>query len=373
MTKVVRIGFNTVGTCVVHVRCSCPHVDGLAAHFEHVSLAADGWLNQDTATPWEFCPTSATIQPGPTPCTNQPGSRHGPQPKDHHPRAPGAQPPRPAGPTGPQACAAGLPPPRDHHTHAPTHAANGDTVRTNATAQLTGLRDTQCDATAVRTAPTGARAYVLLDGIGSSEAVRQWTRTAARRLARAAAHRGDAEAGLRAVFDAYAAERAHGSGGPKAAAVVAVTVPGRPLTLAWCGDSRAYLITQETELLLERSSSAAESANAVLALIPAHRAACHTAWTLALTFLGTLVTDDPAYRSTVMPAPDPASRAAPDTDYASAAATVAEALALIDDNQGFDEARDSDPFWPADDEGDAVRALRHLRDTLATTHKTPTT
>lgn len=117
-------------------------------------------------------------------------------------------------------------------------------MRNYATAQLTGLRDTQCDATAVHTAPTGARAYVLLDGIGSSEAVREWTRAAARRLARAAARRGNAEAGLRAVYAAYAAERADGHTGPKAAAVVAVTVPGRPLTVAWCGDCRAYVIAQ---------------------------------------------------------------------------------------------------------------------------------
>lgn len=122
-------------------------------------------------------------------------------------------------------------------------------MRNYAIAQLTGLRDTQCDATAVHTTPTGARAYVLLDGIGSTETVRDWTRTAARRLARAAARRGDAEAGLRAVYDAYADDRADIAPTfrrylPKAAAVVAVTVPGRPLTIAWCGDSRAYLIAQ---------------------------------------------------------------------------------------------------------------------------------
>ncbi|GGJ59711.1 PP2C family protein-serine/threonine phosphatase [Streptomyces brasiliensis] len=83
---------------------------------------------------------------------------------------------------------------------------------------------------------------MLLDGIGSSETVREWTRTPARRLAQAAARRGDAEAGLRAVYTAYAAERGSGYGWPKAAAVAAVTAPGHPLTVAWCGDSRAYLI-----------------------------------------------------------------------------------------------------------------------------------
>ncbi|MYS33487.1 hypothetical protein K388_05817 [Streptomyces sp. KhCrAH-43] len=54
----VRIGHTETGTCVVHVRCSCPHVEGLAAHYEHVSLAVDGWLDEVPTTPWEFCPTS---------------------------------------------------------------------------------------------------------------------------------------------------------------------------------------------------------------------------------------------------------------------------------------------------------------------------
>lgn len=120
-------------------------------------------------------------------------------------------------------------------------------MRTYATAQQLGTRSHQCDATAVFTAPTGARAYVLLDGIGSNDGVRDWTRDAARRLARTAARHGDAEAGLRAVYNAYAAEEdrrgEYTSHMPKAAAVVAVTVPGKPLTVAWCGDSRAYVLT----------------------------------------------------------------------------------------------------------------------------------
>ena len=122
-------------------------------------------------------------------------------------------------------------------------------MRTYATAQLIGDRSHQCDATAVRTAPSGDRAYVLLDGIGSSDEVRAWTRTAARQLARAAARRGDAEAGLRAVYDRYAAnpDRQGPWGfGPKACAVVAVTAPGQPLTVAWCGDARAYLLVRGT-------------------------------------------------------------------------------------------------------------------------------
>ncbi|GGV36971.1 serine/threonine protein phosphatase [Streptomyces griseoflavus] len=122
-------------------------------------------------------------------------------------------------------------------------------MRNYATAQLIGDRTHQCDATAVSTAPSGARAYVLLDGIGSSDEVRDWTRQAARRLARAAARRGDAEAGLRAVYSRYASEpdrQGPWGIGAKAAAVVAVTAPGQPLTVAWCGDARAYAVRGST-------------------------------------------------------------------------------------------------------------------------------
>lgn len=122
-------------------------------------------------------------------------------------------------------------------------------MRTYATAQLIGDRSHQCDATAVSTAPSGARAYVLLDGIGSTDEIRDWTRNAARRLARTAARHGDAEAGLRALYNRYAADpdrQGPWGFGPKAAAVVAVTAPGRPLTIAWCGDSRAYLLAGGT-------------------------------------------------------------------------------------------------------------------------------
>jgi len=122
-------------------------------------------------------------------------------------------------------------------------------MRNYATAQNVGTRSHQCDATAVHTAPSGARAYVLLDGIGSTDLVRDWTRTAARQVARAASRRGDAEAGLRAVYARYAAEedrqdRYMRQYMPAAAAVVAVTAPGKPMTVAWCGDSRAYLLTR---------------------------------------------------------------------------------------------------------------------------------
>ncbi|MEW2631642.1 mucin-2 [Streptomyces sp. NPDC048389] len=124
-------------------------------------------------------------------------------------------------------------------------------MRNYATAQLIGGREEQCDATAVYTAPNGARAYVLLDGIGSTPAVRDWTRETAVRLARATARRGDAETGLRALYNRIAAEPLRQDYyardyTPKACAVVAVTAPGKPLTVAWCGDARAYVLARGT-------------------------------------------------------------------------------------------------------------------------------
>jgi PPM family protein phosphatase len=118
-------------------------------------------------------------------------------------------------------------------------------MRTHATAQLIGDRSHQCDATATYT-HHGVRAYTLLDGIGSSDDISDWTRTAARRLARAAARHGDAEAGLRAVYAQYATEPDRQdpfNRPPTACAVVAVTAPRKPLTIAWCGDTRAYILT----------------------------------------------------------------------------------------------------------------------------------
>lgn len=119
-------------------------------------------------------------------------------------------------------------------------------MRTYATAQLTGTRTMQCDATAVRTVK-GVRAYVLLDGIGSTEEVREWTRTAVVRLAGRAARHGDAVSALSSLHEEYAQEWERQDPDlcrymPKAAAVVAVVVPGKPLQVAWCGDSRAYLL-----------------------------------------------------------------------------------------------------------------------------------
>ncbi|MFI1015764.1 hypothetical protein [Streptomyces sp. NPDC020965] len=118
------------------------------------------------------------------------------------------------------------------------------------TAQLPGDRDHQCDATAVWTAPSRARAYVLLDGVGDTPTVRAWTRTAARRLARTAALHANPEAGLRTERARYAAEPGrhcdHGPQLPCAAAVVVHTPAaggtGGMLTFAWSGDARAYLL-----------------------------------------------------------------------------------------------------------------------------------
>ncbi|MEV0965521.1 mucin-2 [Streptomyces sp. NPDC049910] len=114
-------------------------------------------------------------------------------------------------------------------------------MRTYATAQHTGTEPGQCDATAVRTV-NGTRAYVLLDGIGRRETTHRWALGAARQIAGAAARRGDAEAGLRYIYNLHREDAAHYGSEHKAAAVVAVKAPGQPLTVAWCGDSRAYLM-----------------------------------------------------------------------------------------------------------------------------------
>jgi PPM family protein phosphatase len=134
-------------------------------------------------------------------------------------------------------------------------------MRTYATAQALGLRSLQCDAAAIHTAPSGARAFVVLDGIGDTTAVRNWTRTAARRLARAASRRASAEAGLRRIYDEYAAdpERQDSEAArwmPSAGALVAVHVPGEPLQLAWSGDCRAYLLTRGLALRLTEDHNA---------------------------------------------------------------------------------------------------------------------
>ncbi|MCF3960292.1 PP2C family protein-serine/threonine phosphatase [Streptomyces fuscigenes] len=117
-------------------------------------------------------------------------------------------------------------------------------MRNWSTARHVGGRPRQCDATAVRVTPNGTRAYALLDGVGTSREVARWTAGAAHRVAALAARHQDAEAGLRAAYDHYTGRPYPADPFqdlPYAAAVVAVTAPGRPLTVAWCGDARAYL------------------------------------------------------------------------------------------------------------------------------------
>ncbi|MFD0209144.1 protein phosphatase 2C domain-containing protein [Streptomyces hirsutus] len=120
-------------------------------------------------------------------------------------------------------------------------------MRNYSIAQNIGGREEQCDAAVVRTAPDGTRAYVLLDGIGDSQAVREWTCRMTVRLAGRAARAGDAEAALRSLYRELAADPDRRDPYlrrymPGAAAVVAVTAPGKPLAIAWAGDSRAYLL-----------------------------------------------------------------------------------------------------------------------------------
>ncbi|MET7490194.1 hypothetical protein [Streptomyces sp. NPDC005538] len=128
-------------------------------------------------------------------------------------------------------------------------------------------------------------------------------------------------------------------------------------------------VTAETRI--GSSHHPGDIADAGLALIPADRAACESAWALGVAVLGVLVTDDPAYRSPLLPAPDPSILTAPATDYPAAITTVAGALELLDENEDFDTARDHDPNWPTEAEGTAIQALRDLRDALIHTAPAP--
>ncbi|MFF1678348.1 hypothetical protein ACFVYG_20200 [Streptomyces sp. NPDC058256] len=129
----------------------------------------------------------------------------------------------------------------------------------------------------------------------------------------------------------------------------------------------------QAETFIDRSGGGPRTnTDAGLALIPADRETCGTAWALAVTVLGVLVTGDSAYLSTVMPAPDLVTLIAPATDYRAAAGTVTDLLELLDDNPDFGHARDHDPYWPARAERVAIRALRALRDALDDVHRTIT-
>lgn len=129
-------------------------------------------------------------------------------------------------------------------------------MTTYATATHIGGRSHQCDATAVRTNPTrGTRAYAVLDGIGSSDSVQAFTRSAAARLARSASLHGDAETALRKLQVRIAAEPERADTWndlPSAAAIVAVYRPDRVVTIAWAGDCRAYHLTDAGAVCLSR-------------------------------------------------------------------------------------------------------------------------
>ncbi|MFG2847459.1 PP2C family protein-serine/threonine phosphatase [Kitasatospora sp. NPDC048296] len=113
---------------------------------------------------------------------------------------------------------------------------------THATAQHIGTRSHQCDATATRSTGDGGRAFVLLDGIGSSDDVRSWTRSEARRLADLTARTLQPHEAITQLQNEIAA-RAEWA--PGACAVAAVTAPDQLLRVAWIGDCRAYLLHQD--------------------------------------------------------------------------------------------------------------------------------
>lgn len=125
-------------------------------------------------------------------------------------------------------------------------------MTTFRSAQRLGTRSHQCDATSGRSRK-GINAFALLDGIGSSEEVRVWTRARAADLASAGAELGDADAALRRVHAAAAAEPGRDTWGwedlPAAVAVLAVLNQG-VLTVAWCGDSRAWHLSSTGEFTL---------------------------------------------------------------------------------------------------------------------------
>ncbi|MFI8932398.1 PP2C family protein-serine/threonine phosphatase [Streptomyces sp. NPDC053474] len=120
---------------------------------------------------------------------------------------------------------------------------------THASAQGIGTRSHQCDAVASANNQS-ARAWALLDGIGSSTAVQDWTRGNARLLARIAARTGSAQAAIADVrattdFDGHQDDRGDP---PSAVAVVAVRTGNGALDVAWCGDARAYWIPRGGKL-----------------------------------------------------------------------------------------------------------------------------
>ncbi|WP_331727522.1 protein phosphatase 2C domain-containing protein (plasmid) [Kitasatospora sp. NBC_00374] len=118
----------------------------------------------------------------------------------------------------------------------------------HATAQQIGPRSHQCDATATRATDDGGRAYVLLDGIGSSDTVRAWTRAQARRLADLTARSLQPHEAITQVQEEITAQPGWQASAPGACAVAAVTGPDQLLRVAWIGDCRAYLLSPDGRL-----------------------------------------------------------------------------------------------------------------------------
>ncbi|GAA3371134.1 hypothetical protein GCM10020367_20570 [Streptomyces sannanensis] len=142
------------------------------------------------------------------------------------------------------------------------------TVRpTAAFAQQCGGRSEQCDAVAIyHHRPAGRWAYVVLDGVGDTPLVREWTRHYAPRLAAAAARFGDPVGALKDIRRECLAEMPKWTDGelwadePTACAVVVVyDQANNTLTTAWCGDARAYQVNEfGMHRLLTRDHNAAQ-------------------------------------------------------------------------------------------------------------------
>mgnify|MGYP001616743206 CR=1 FL=1 len=124
-------------------------------------------------------------------------------------------------------------------------------MRTHGTAQQIGTRTDQCDATATRRTSDGGRAFVLADGIGSSPAVRNWTRTITQRIAILTARSLQPHEAITAVQAEITSTPGWDNwldAVPGACVVAAVTGPDKLLRVAWIGDCRAYLLHPDGHL-----------------------------------------------------------------------------------------------------------------------------
>lgn len=110
--------------------------------------------------------------------------------------------------------------------------------------QAVGTRDLQCDTYAVHhDRNTGRWAFVVLDGIGDEDDIKDHVRTWAPALAKAAARSGEPISAISHIRTQILTRlgRRWNHMDPGAAAVVAVHHPTSPLLrLAWSGDARAY-------------------------------------------------------------------------------------------------------------------------------------